>query len=146
MLDLFIIEVTFTTMSPRIIPSAARLKACSFNLVIPKIRSSSILIFSAALAHLNIVVHLAYHQFLPLCLQRMVSGIQRRGFCFVDKYYPYSVNLVLAQILNEADRPGLVARLSWSHSHSQEKEQYFETRLRIIFLALAWRDEIEIII
>ena len=33
-----------------------------------------------------------------------------------------------------------------SHSHSREKVQFFETRLRIIFLALAWRDEIEIII
>ena len=31
-------------------------------------------------------------------------------------------------------------------SHSREKVQFFETRLRIIFLALAWRDEIEIII
>ena len=74
----------------------------------------------------------------------MVSGIQRRKFCFVDNLYPYSVNLVLAQILNEADRPGLEARLSWSHS--QEKVQIFEMRLRIIFLALAWRDKIEIII
>ena len=64
-------------------------------------------------------------------------------FCFFD---PYSVNLVLAQILNEADRRGLQARLSWSHSHYREKVQFFETRLRIIFLALAWRDEIEIII
>ena len=33
-----------------------------------------------------------------------------------------------------------------SHSHSREKVQFFETRLRIILLALAWRDEIEIII
>ena len=33
-----------------------------------------------------------------------------------------------------------------SHSHSREKVQFFETRLRIIFLALTWRDEIEIII
>ena len=33
-----------------------------------------------------------------------------------------------------------------SHFHSREKMQSFETRLRIIFLALAWRDEIEIII
>ena len=33
-----------------------------------------------------------------------------------------------------------------SLSHSREKVQFFETRLRIIFLALAWRDEIEIII
>ena len=64
-------------------------------------------------------------------------------FCFFD---PYSVNLVLAQILNEADRPGLEVRLSWPHSLSQEKVQFFEMRLRIIFLALAWRDEIEIII
>ena len=56
----------------------------------------------------------------------------------------YTLTLVLAQILNEADRPGLEARLSWSHS--QEKEQFFETRLRIISFALAWRDEIEIII
>ena len=32
------------------------------------------------------------------------------------------------------------------HSHSREKVQFFETRLRIFFLALAWRDEIEIII
>ena len=31
-------------------------------------------------------------------------------------------------------------------SHSREKVQFFETRLRIIFLALTWRDEIEIII
>ena len=31
-------------------------------------------------------------------------------------------------------------------SHLGEKVQFFETRLRIIFLALAWRDEIEIII
>ena len=58
----------------------------------------------------------------------------------------YTLTLVLAQILNEADRPGLEARLSWSHSHSQEKVQICEMRLRIIFLALAWRDEIEIII
>ena len=50
MLVLSIIELTFTTMSPRIISSAARLKACSFNLVIPKIRSSSILIFYAIFA------------------------------------------------------------------------------------------------
>ena len=33
-----------------------------------------------------------------------------------------------------------------SHSHSREKVQFFEPRLRIIFLALTWRDEIEIII
>ena len=58
----------------------------------------------------------------------------------------YSVNLVLAQFLNGAERRGLQARLSWSHSHYREKVQFFETRLRIIFLALAWRDEIEIII
>ena len=32
------------------------------------------------------------------------------------------------------------------HSHSREKVQCFETRLRIIFLTLTWRDEIEIII
>ena len=69
-------------MFPRIISSAARLKACSFNMVIPKIHSSSILIF--------------------LDLE--------------------------------------------SHSHSREKIQFFETRLRIIFLTLTWRDEIEIII
>ena len=50
MLILSIIELTFTTMSPRIISSAARLKACSFNLVIPKICSSSILIFSVIFA------------------------------------------------------------------------------------------------
>ena len=66
MLDLSIIEVTFTTMSPRLISSAARLKACSFSLVIPKIRSSSILIFFAIFAHPGIVVHLAYHQLLPI--------------------------------------------------------------------------------
>ena len=33
-----------------------------------------------------------------------------------------------------------------SHSHSREKVQFFETRLRFIFLALTQRDEIEIII
>ena len=33
-----------------------------------------------------------------------------------------------------------------SHSHSRDKVQFFETRLTIIFLALTWRDEIEIII
>ena len=33
-----------------------------------------------------------------------------------------------------------------SHSYSREKVQFFETRLRIIFLALTSRDEIEIII
>ena len=66
MLDLSIIEVTFTTMSPRLISSAARLKACSFSLVIPKIPSSSILIFLAIFAHLDVVVHLAYHQLLPI--------------------------------------------------------------------------------
>ena len=33
-----------------------------------------------------------------------------------------------------------------SHCNSREMVQLFETRLRIIFLALAWRDEIEIII
>ena len=66
MLDLSIIEVTFTTMSPRLISSAARLKACSFSLVIPKIRSSSILIFFAIFAHPDVVVHLAYHQLLPI--------------------------------------------------------------------------------
>ena len=59
------------------------------------------------------------------------------NFRFVDNWYSYSVNLVLAQILNEADRPGLEARLSWPHSLSQEKVQFFEMRLRIIFLALA---------
>ena len=48
-------------MSPRLISSAARLKACSFSLVIPKIRSSSILIFFAIFAHPDVVVHLAYH-------------------------------------------------------------------------------------
>ena len=31
-------------------------------------------------------------------------------------------------------------------SHSREKVQFFETRSRIIFLALTWREEIEIII
>ena len=29
------------------------------------------------------------------------------NFRFVDNWYSYSVNLVLAQILNEADKPGL---------------------------------------
>ena len=33
-----------------------------------------------------------------------------------------------------------------SLSHSRKKVQFFETRLRIFFLALTWRDEIEIII
>merc|ERR1711928_155242 len=33
-----------------------------------------------------------------------------------------------------------------SHFRSREKMQSFETRLRIIFLTLTWRDEIEIII
>ena len=33
-----------------------------------------------------------------------------------------------------------------SHYHSRKKVQFFETRSRIIFLALTWRDEIEIII
>ena len=33
-----------------------------------------------------------------------------------------------------------------SHSHSREKVQFFKTRSIIIFLALTWRDEIEIII
>ena len=33
-----------------------------------------------------------------------------------------------------------------SHFHSREKVKFFETRSRIIFLALTWRDEIEIII
>ena len=33
-----------------------------------------------------------------------------------------------------------------SHSHSREKVQFFETRMRIIFNALTWRDQIEIII
>ena len=43
--------------------------------------------------------------------------------------------------------PSIVIRLNLeSHSHPPEKVQFFETRLRIIFLALAWRDEIEIII
>ena len=107
MLVFSIIELTFTTMSPGIISSAARLKACSFNLVIPKIGSLSILIFSAVLAHLDIVVHLAYHQLLPIWMS--VTLLSKDGewnsktvvlFCFFD---PYSVNLVLAQILNEAD-------------------------------------------
>ena len=31
-------------------------------------------------------------------------------------------------------------------SHSREKVQFFETRSRIILLALTWRDEIKIII
>ena len=80
MLDLSIIEVTFTTMSPRLISSAARLKACSFSLVIPKIPSSSILIFLAIFAHLDVVVHLAYHQLLPIWVSvtlLTVSEIQR---------------------------------------------------------------------
>ena len=68
------------------------------------------------------------------------------SFCFVDNWYPYSINLVLAQIVHEADRRGLEARLSWSHSHSREMVQFFETRLRTVFLALTWQDEIEIII
>ena len=33
-----------------------------------------------------------------------------------------------------------------SHSHPPDKVQFFETRLRIIFLTLTWRDEIKIII
>ena len=33
-----------------------------------------------------------------------------------------------------------------SHSQSRDKGQFFETRLRTIFLALTWRDEIEIIV
>ena len=53
-------------MSPKLISSGARLKACSFSLVIPKIPSSSILIFLAIFAHLDVVVHLAYHQLLPI--------------------------------------------------------------------------------
>ena len=65
---------------------------------------------------------------------------------FKDGIFFYSVNLVLAQFLNGADRRGLQARLSWSHSHYREKVQFFETRLRIIFLALTWRDGMEIII
>ena len=31
-------------------------------------------------------------------------------------------------------------------SHSRKKVQFFETRSKIIFLALTWRDDIEIII
>ena len=61
-------------------------------------------------------------------------------------YLLYSVNLDLAQILHEADRRRLEARLWWSHSHSWEKAPFSETRLRIIFLALIWQDEIVIII
>ena len=42
------------------------------------------------------------------------------NFRFVDNWYSYSysVNLVLAQILHEADGWRLEARLWWSHSHS----------------------------
>ena len=78
MLDLSIIEVTFTTMSPRLISSAARLKACSFSLVIPKIRSSSILIFFAIFAHPDVVVHLAYHQLLPIWMSVTLLTVQWR--------------------------------------------------------------------
>ena len=81
MLDLSIIEVTFTTMSPRIISSAAWLKACTFNLVIPKFRSSSILIFLVVLAHLALLsisptTNSCQFGCPSLCFQRMVSGIQ----------------------------------------------------------------------
>ena len=65
------------------------------------------------------------------------------SFSFVGNWYP---NSVLAQILHEADGRRLKARLWWSHSHSWEKAPFSETRLRIIFLALIWRDEIVIII
>ena len=74
-----IIELTFTTMSPGIISSAARLKACSFNLVIPKIRSSSILIFFAIFAHLDVVVHLAYHQLLPIWMSVTLLTVEDEG-------------------------------------------------------------------
>ena len=78
MLDLSIIEVNFTTMSPRLISSAARLKACSFSLVIPKIPSSSILIFFAIFAHPDVVVHLAYHQLLPIWMSVTLLTVQWR--------------------------------------------------------------------
>ena len=51
-----------------------------------------------------------------------MSGIQRRQFL-----YPCSVNLVLAKILHEADGRGLEERLSWAHSHFQEKVVFFKT-------------------
>ena len=35
------------------------------------------------------------------------------NFRFVDNWYSYSVNLVLAQILHDADGRGLEARLLW---------------------------------
>ena len=55
MLGLSKIKVTFTTMSSKIISSSARHRACSFNLVFSKTRSSFILTFTTIFAYSSLL-------------------------------------------------------------------------------------------
>ena len=75
-----------------------------------------------------------------LKFKQIIILIFHSSFCFFSfqKLYHSVSNCLLCSSVIVLDLE--------SHSHSREKVQFFETRLRIIFLALAWRDEIEIII
>ena len=75
----------------------------------------------------------------------MVSGIQRRQFCFVDDWYPYSVNLVLPQILKQTDQAlkqdcrGLTLTLERTSNFLRQYWEFFlllspgETRSRLSY-------------
>ena len=153
MIDLSIIEVTFTTMSPRLISSAARLKACSFSLVIPKIPSSSILIFLAIFAHLNVVVHLAYHQLLPIWMSVTLLTVEgewnsKMPLAIFVLLTIGTLTLLILFLLKffMMQTDGALKQDCGDLTITLEKGAIFDTKLRIIFLAPIWQDEIVIII
>ena len=75
-----------------------------------------------------------------LKFKQIIILIFHSSFCFFSfqkLYHSFSNCLLCSSVI--------VLDLE-SHSHSREKVQFFKTRSIIIFLALTWRDEIEIII
>ena len=80
--------------------------------------------------------------FVEFCfkIKKIIILIFHASFClfFFQKLYHFVFNCLLCSSFIGLDLE--------SHSYSREKVQFFETRSRIIFLALTWRDEIEIII
>ena len=71
---------------------------------------------SDTVTHLDVVVHLAVHQPLPILMFVTLLTVDGKceskdgSFSFVNNWYPYCV---IAQILHEADLRRLEARLSW---------------------------------
>ena len=68
-------------------------------------------------------------------------GVNKNSFDLISVFETRTRILKVAILPKIRSSPIFIFLDLKSHSHSQEKVQFFETRLRIIFLALTWRGE-----